>query len=697
MRGNNQSGFGPIYSEAPSGRYAWDFNGTNQHLSGPSNASMAFGTGSYSIECWVKFDTLAYSNVAFVQGDVNVNGSTGKWWFGVVGNGSAITQLYMGQHGGSNISGGVSWTPEVGIWYHVAVCRSGSTNTMFFVNGVQQGTTQSIAANYQQNGWAIGVLTTPVYFDGMISDVRVTNTALYTANFGRPLQKLTAVAGTLLLTCQDSTLIDRSSFNTSISNSNSVTSSGVSGPPGTTFGELEDEHSASVAFHLKGGLTTSTTWVDNARNFTLTRTGTGIVNSTTQTKFNSTSISCPGTNGNLLAAPSTRAFTFSSGVTSSSQRDFTIEFWVYPTTQNSTGAQIICNYTGSFAANCWTISYAHNVTGANRFALWMGSVSTSAPVITTAADYPVNAWYHFALVRWQQTYNIFINGVLVGQYSSSAAFDNGGAQILRIGQGGATTAAFTGYVDDIRITRKARQFMNVPGDFPTSAPADPHYSKVVSFFKFEGTHGSTSITDELGNSATVGTGAMISSDQAKFGSTSLYVPYHATNFTGIRTQSITIGTNDFTFECWIYPLAITSGNVFQTLFDSRTSGSDATAFTAAWDTNGTEFIVNINGTNAVTAAVNMPLNAWTHVAVTRCDGIIRAFMNGDQIGAAAGHGGSLPARTYVIGNLSFGGSTPNPVYRPLNGYMDNVRITVGQSRYPEYAAPTGTYQLVGSF
>jgi hypothetical protein len=697
MRGNNQSGYGPIYSEAPSGRHAWIFNGTNQHLSGPSNTNLAFGTGSFSIECWVKFDTVAITNVAFVQGDVNLSSSTGKWWFGATGTGSAITQLYMGQHGGSNISGGVSWIPDPGTWYHVAVCRNGSTDTRFFVNGIQQGSTQSIAANYQQNGWAIGVLTTPVYFDGMISDVRVTNTALYTASFGVPHQKLTAVAGTQLLTCQDSTLIDRSPNNVTVSNSNNVQSTDVAGPPGTYFGAFEDEYRHSVALEINAGLTTQTRWKDSAKNFSIARTGSSVVNSTTQTKFNSTSISFPGVNANFLQTASSADLTFGTGVTNSSARDFTIEAWVYPVAQNLAGPTIISNFSSTFASGAWTITYAHSVTGANRFALWIGTSSTSAPVITSAADFPVNAWYHVVVTRWQQTYNLFVNGVLVGQYSSSASFDSGSTNFIRVGHGGSTTSSFTGFIDQVRITKKSRQYTFIPGDFPTSAPSDPYYADVVSFYKFEGTNGQTSITDELGNSATVGTGAMISSTQAKFGSTSLFIPYHASAWTGIRTQSIAIGANDFTLEAWLYVTDITTGNLFQTIFDSRTGAADASGIAVAWDTNGTEFVVSVGGTTYITATVNIPLNQWFHVAVTRCDGYLRAFLNGDQLGASTGTTASIASRTFSIGALAFGGSTGAPTYRPLRGYMDNVRITVGQARYPAYDVPTAAFQKIGSF
>lgn len=46
--------------------------------------------------------------------------------------------------GGAGKSASVSWSPSTGTWYHVAVTKNG-TNIKFYVDGVQQGTTQTIS------------------------------------------------------------------------------------------------------------------------------------------------------------------------------------------------------------------------------------------------------------------------------------------------------------------------------------------------------------------------------------------------------------------------------------------------------------------------------------------------------------------------------------------------------------------------
>jgi hypothetical protein len=79
------------------------------------------------------------------------------------------------------------------------------------------------------------------------------------------------------------------------------------------------------------------------------------------------------------------------------------------------------------------------------------SSGTSATGLVTT-----NTWYHFAVVFGASVTNVFLNGQLVHSYSSSAgvsALDY--VSYLRIGAGGDASAAFAGYIDDVRIYSRA--------------------------------------------------------------------------------------------------------------------------------------------------------------------------------------------------------------------------------------------------
>ena len=77
----------------------------------------------------------------------------------------------------------VSWTPSTATWYHVAVAYDTGGNVLFYVNGAQQGATQtgaktSIFDGNSRLGLGVsGATGTPNSFlDGNLDDARVYNT-----------------------------------------------------------------------------------------------------------------------------------------------------------------------------------------------------------------------------------------------------------------------------------------------------------------------------------------------------------------------------------------------------------------------------------------------------------------------------------------------------------------------------------------
>ena len=119
--------------------------------------------------------------------------------------------LYMNRSNGTNYQA-AGGTINTNTWYHIAGVLSGTTLSVF-INGQSAGSVQVGAdANNSAGPFDIGSQATNYRFNGYISDLRLTKgTALYTANFTPPTEKLTAVSGTSLLTCQSNRLIDNSS------------------------------------------------------------------------------------------------------------------------------------------------------------------------------------------------------------------------------------------------------------------------------------------------------------------------------------------------------------------------------------------------------------------------------------------------------------------------------------------------------
>ena len=195
------------------------FFGGNPAYLNLSAAPTQFGTGDFTVETWIN-PTAVTPTGSFIELSP-FTGSSG-WAFGVGFPSSGV--MYWYTNGANLLSySGIS----VGVWTHVAVSRSGSTNRMF-VNGALVATATD-STNYNQSGATnIGTDVAAQFFRGNLSNLRVVKgTALYTSAFTPPTEPLTVVSGTSLLTCQTpNTVQDYSSNAYSITNNGAIPQNG---------------------------------------------------------------------------------------------------------------------------------------------------------------------------------------------------------------------------------------------------------------------------------------------------------------------------------------------------------------------------------------------------------------------------------------------------------------------------------------
>ena len=185
---------GASYSTATNGGSGY-FPGSS-YLTAPSSTNFAFGTGDFTMECWVRFSSIGGGITPLMQTDVVGSSTSDKVWLGVNNN-----VLTLGQHATPNAAT-TAWTPSTNTWYHVAAVRQSGT-VKLFIDGVQKSVTNSTifsSTSFGQNGFAVGAVSTPVYLTGYMSSVRVVKgTAVYTAGFTPSTTPLTAISGTSLL------------------------------------------------------------------------------------------------------------------------------------------------------------------------------------------------------------------------------------------------------------------------------------------------------------------------------------------------------------------------------------------------------------------------------------------------------------------------------------------------------------------
>lgn len=164
------------------------FDGNGDYLSIPDSDDFYFGTGAFTIDFWVKFNSFPTGTTQYVYCQWLNNGS---YFVIYLGNeaGCGYQNLVVAVNDNSDLqillNKKISFS--TGAWYHFAVVRSG--NTFYgFQNGVLLGTNTNTAdiPNFAQTV-RIGSSDTGSYINGWIDEYRVSKgIARWTTNFVPP-------------------------------------------------------------------------------------------------------------------------------------------------------------------------------------------------------------------------------------------------------------------------------------------------------------------------------------------------------------------------------------------------------------------------------------------------------------------------------------------------------------------------------
>jgi len=159
------------------------FDGTGDYLSLSDSADWYFATGDFTIDFWVRFNSLA-NNQAFYNQYVDGNNEARLFW---VTTNLLVFQNYTG--GVATIDVQKSWTPSTGTWYHVALVRSGN-DFKFFIDGTQIGTTVTDSSEVTNFSAGIEIGRSDAgasNLNGWLDEFRISKgIARWTANFTPP-------------------------------------------------------------------------------------------------------------------------------------------------------------------------------------------------------------------------------------------------------------------------------------------------------------------------------------------------------------------------------------------------------------------------------------------------------------------------------------------------------------------------------
>jgi hypothetical protein len=174
------------------------FSGSSQYLTVAANTAFDYGTGDFTMECWVYTTSLAATQ-QIIDLFSNVSGSyiIGQCQLSLLNTG-AVAFAYATTVSAASTLNTPAAAVTINSWYHIAVVRSGSAvgNLKNYVNGVLAatsagavtqalGTTGAISIGRQTNN-------STNFFFGYISNARIVKgTAVYTGNFTVPTAPLT--------------------------------------------------------------------------------------------------------------------------------------------------------------------------------------------------------------------------------------------------------------------------------------------------------------------------------------------------------------------------------------------------------------------------------------------------------------------------------------------------------------------------
>lgn len=354
------------------------------------SADFDIGAGDFCLEMWVFRNSLSpnsllagqtyYSDGDGFFGSYVLILSSGYPQFVCTTGGTPATQTVLSS---STVISTIRWN-------HIAVCRSGTTLSLY-LNGTRTATTTYSSTIYNSNYvFSLGNDTTSFFpLNGSLSNVRlVKGSSPYDATQSTitvPTSPLTAISGTTLLTCQSRNFVDNST------NPKAITRVGT-----PIIG--------------KGFL------VPTVEYSKTTLGGSGYFDGV----------------GDYLSIPANSKLALGTG-------DYTVSFWINPYSWNST-YYVIYNYTnGTTGQGQWKFEQ-QQTNGKLKFYYDGTSNILSTGVL------PVYSWTYVSAVRSGTTVTLYFDGVSQGTATSSATFGSD-SKVIYMAYG----YDFPGYISDFRM------------------------------------------------------------------------------------------------------------------------------------------------------------------------------------------------------------------------------------------------------
>ena len=631
-----QGTFSPFCKD--SGKWSTHFDGSSNLLW--THSDFTFGTGDYTVECFVYFTGNDSTSGGIFQLSVgNNDGSSPAMAL------RDTTGLTIYTSSGQKITGNNN-TFAMGVWYHLAFVRQSNVVRVYKDGALvtwNDGTT-SVAdtTNITSTAMNVGRYYSDSYrLKGYISNFRVNKgTAVYTGAFTKPTAPLTDITNTKLIACSTNNhLLERSSGNKAITNTYGT-------PKTRPFSPFKNTAAYNPAVH--GG---SFLFEQNANSY--------------------------------LEVDHATLFDFGTA-------DYCIESWLYPTQTSFSN-----NWAMWFNTKGVNQYWAYTTGGGNSAAAGFSAYPAGGYSASNAHILVPYTWNHCVFQNTGGYENWYLNGTRIYNVQNNPSL-SASATGARMGNSPAYASYFYygGYMSDLRVTTGTNYnpYSNASTlTVPTAPLTKGSYTRLL----LNGTN--AAMFDQTGstNIETIGN-AQLNTSIKKFGTASAkfdetddrllvnYVPY--------------LYKGDFTIEGFVYFNSSPTDGQGLFVYDSQSLNNSHnkgpalgtyanSPYQGKWHSYYGTQASGGTGTQG-NAEATPSATTWIHFAYVRTSGVIKIFINGTQIGSDIAWTNSYLANPV----LTIGGYYSTSYL--LNGYIDSYRVTLKARYTSNFDVPTEVFSNI---
>ena len=431
--------------------------------------------------------------------------------------------------------------------------------------------------------------------------------------------------------------------------------------------------------------TTNSTFVDSSNNNLVISSTSGTVAQGSFNPFGTGWSNHFNGSSDYLNVQYNSAFDFISSTT------FTMEAWIY--IESGAGSYIISTY-NSVANQGW--AWTVGPTEMNYGATWNGA--SNYVNYNTTGTISLNRWHHVAMVKNGTTVTAYVDGVSIG---TRTGFTGSWAQGSKaeIGSSGSTSypSWWSGYISNFRIVKGTALYSSnfTPSTAPLTNVANTmlltcktNSFKDESTNAFVVTNGSTADVQRFSPFDNKNAPYNLSSANTTYGG-SLY--FDGSSYLNIENAAdFNPGSNNFTIECYIYS---TVASTEQQFFAKRATDAVYAPYILGIKSNRLYFLGSTTGSSwninsgTATGSINIPPNAWTHIAIVRNGTTVTGYVNGVADVTYTSVSGSLMTNS---ANVSIGSTAANGGNSLFTGYISDLRVQIGTATYTSNFTPPTT-------